>query len=166
MNTKTLQKHFSALSLSLEDAPKSAKEALDLLALCCQRASDGLETGFNPNTQTMMEQALAYLMFSYHYANLDLEQVALREMARWQGEGASQKHDRVILVFSDHAELRVDGELRGTIPVYEQADHNELKDIAHLFSCRLEYADHMQLDLFGRAQEKAPPQTSKAPLRP
>lgn len=154
MQVKALQKQFRDLSLSMENSPKSAKDALSMLEMCCKRAGEGLEVGYNPSVQVFVEQALAYLMFTYHYLNLDLEQVAERELSRWQGESASSQ-DRVILVFSDHAELRVDGELRGTIPVYEQADHSELKQIAHLFSCRLEYADHIQLNLFARMQAAA-----------
>jgi hypothetical protein len=142
MNLKAFQKQFQ----EIPNGPKTALESLDGLQACCEKAREMLEKGYNPTVQTFLEQGLTYLMKAYHYLNLDLECVAEREKTRWLSQSQSQQ--RVILVFSDHAELRVDGQLRGTIPLYTSEDYEELRSIAHLFNCRIENSDATQLGLF------------------
>ena len=142
MQLKAFQKQFSYVP----GGPKTAKASLEGLMSCCKRALDLMDQGTNPTTQALLEQALTYLMLSYHYTNLDLEKVAEREMTRWKSQ--EDPKSRLIMVFKDYAELRVDGELRGTIPLYTPEDYRELKEIAHLFGCRIEASDHVQLGLF------------------
>lgn len=142
MNLKAFQKQFA----QVPGGPKSALESLENLEACCKKAKEMLEQGYNPAVQSFLEQGLTYLMKAYHFLNLDLERVAQREQSRWLSQTNAMQ--RVILVFSDHAELRVDGELRGTIPLYTPEDYEELKQIANLFQCRIESSDSTQLGLF------------------
>ena len=69
------------------------------------------------------------MMAAFHYMNMNLENVVAREQKRGD-HPAPEGANRVILLFSDHAELRVDGELRGTIPLYSPEDYRELRQIA------------------------------------
>lgn len=125
----------------------SAADALHQLRACIERAIDYFKAGNTAQSQVFLEQGFTWMMAAFHFLNLDLENVVARELKRQKHEGTPQQ-DRVILVFSDHAELRVDGELRGTIPLYSQDDYQELRQIAQLFQCRMEHADHVQLTLF------------------
>lgn len=126
----------------------SAAEALRQLNACSERALGHLGDGNTVQAQAFLEQGFTNLMAAFHYLNIDLERVVQREKRRQQAESAPSQEERVILVFSDHAELRVGGELRGSIPLYSEDDYRELRQIAHLFQCRLEHADHLQLNLF------------------
>lgn len=129
--------------------PATAMAALRQIKALVERAMMALKAGNTPQTQLFLEQGLTAMMAACHYLDLDLDQVVAREQHRHQ-LGESKAQDRVILVFSDHAELRVDGELRGTIPLYSAEDYQELQQIAALFDCRMEHADHVQLSLFER----------------
>lgn len=139
---KTAQKDGSALSV------------LRQLKATVAKAHDYMEAGNTVQCQVLLEQSFTLLMQAMHFLNLDVENVVSREQNRRQSV-SEQNPDRVILVFSDHAELRVDGELRGTIPLYAAEDYTELRQIAQLFGCRIENADHLQLDLFTLLQSSA-----------
>jgi hypothetical protein len=125
----------------------SANEAMKQLKACVERTIDYLKSGNTAQAQMFLEQGFTMMMAAFHYLNLDLEKVVQRELHRQKNEGLVPQ-ERVILVFSDHAELRVGGELRGTIPLYSPEDYSELRQISQLFQCRMEHADHIQLDLF------------------
>lgn len=130
----------------IAEATGSASLALKELKASVDMAMDYFKDGNIVQTQLFLEHAFTSLMGCFHYMNLSLENVVNRERQRNNGI-KSIFQERVILVFSDHAELRVEGELRGTIPLYNEEDYNELRQIAHLFECRLEHADHVQLNL-------------------
>ncbi len=131
----------------MADHPHSAIEALQELKASVEKTIDYLGDRNTIQAQAYLEHGFTNMMAAFHFLQIDLEKVVQREKNRGQQE-ARLKSDRVILVFSDHAELRVKGELRGTIPLYSQEDYQELRQIAHLFQCRIEQADHVQLDLF------------------
>ncbi len=141
-------KEAQQLLAKVSNKPHSATEALRQLTACTERAMRYLEDGNTVQAQSFVEQSLTNLMVAFHYLNLDLENVVQREKKRREAADKALSQDRVILIFSDHAELRVDGELRGTIPLYSEEDYRELRQIAQLFECRLEHADHLQLNLF------------------
>ncbi len=131
----------------VSNRPHSATEALQQLRACSERAITHLKEGNTAKAQMFVEQGLTNLIVAFHHLNLDLEKVVQREQTRRKAENAPLE-ERAIFIFSDHAELRVGGELRGTIPLYSEEDYGELRQIAQLFECRMEHADHLQLDLF------------------
>lgn len=152
MNLKEIQKLLS----QSPQGPQSAHEALRELKACVERALAYLDEGHTAKTQDYLERGFGNMMAALHFMNLDLEQVVNREQARRKAPPAE---DRVILIFSDHAELRVAGELRGTIPLYCDEDYDQLREISQLFQCRMEHAGALQLDLFnalGRTSSHAP----------
>lgn len=150
MQLKTVQKILAQAATG----PPNAVEALKELRVSVERALDYLKEGHTAKAQVFLEQGFTSMMAAFHYLNLDVEQVVEREQLRRKtGQIASQ--DRVILIFSDHAELRVSGELRGTIPLYSQDDYQELRQISQIFDCRIEHADHLQLDLFSRLRSES-----------
>lgn len=149
VHLKEVQKMLSQCS----DAPVSGIDALKQLRAAADKAINYLEDGNTPQGQIYVEQGLVHLMLACHYLNLDVEKAVERQQARQQKEPGQ---DRVILIFSDHAELRVAGELRGTIPLYSDEDYTELRHIAQLFQCRLEHADHTQLNLLSLLSQKPP----------
>jgi hypothetical protein len=146
MQLKEVQQLLSQTS----QGPASATEALRQLRACVEKALEYLALGNTPQTQLFLEQGFTNLVRAFYFLNLDLEQVVQREHSR---QDASMP-DRVILIFSDHAELRVDGELRGTFPMYSSEDYQELRQIAQLFQCRMEHSDHLQLGLFSVLEAK------------
>lgn len=125
----------------------SAKDAINQVQASAKRAMQYLEQNNPVMTQGCLEQCFTTLMCALHYLNMDLEQVVKREQNR-QTQARYGTTNRVIMVFADHAELRVDGELRGTFPLYTDEDAKDIKEIAQVFQCRIEYADHLQLQLF------------------
>lgn len=149
MQLKEIQQTLAQVS----KGPASAQEALKELKACVSKSLDYLQEGNIVQAQVFLEHAFTQMMICFHYLNLDGEKVAAREKSRQ--ENKNPRHpERVILVFSDHAELRVGGELRGTIPLYSSDDYKELRQIAHLFECRLEHADHLQLNLLSLLGER------------
>jgi len=132
---------------AFDQGPQSALESLTQLEATVRRSLESLKAGHTPQAQMFLENSFTQMMMAFHFLNLNLEHVVKREKARREGHGQPEQ-DRVILVFSDHAELRVGGELRGTIPLYSEDDYRELREIAQLFQCRVEQAHHIQLDLF------------------
>ena len=142
MHLKDVQKVLTQSS----DSPLTGVESLKQLKAAVEKSLDYLQDGNTPKSQVYLEQGLTYMMLSLHYLNVDIEKAVQRQTIRQNS--ANDAQDRVILIFSDHAELRVSGEHRGTIPLYSPEDYSELRQIAHLFQCRLEHADHLQLDLF------------------
>lgn len=143
MHVKSLQKSL----LESCDPPITGLEALRQLKAATDKALGYFEEGNTPFAQNYLERSLTFMMLAFHYLNLDIEKVVAREAFRQKADNTL--HERVILVFGDHAELRVSGELRGTFPLYTEEDYAEVRQIAQLFECRLEHADHVQLDLFG-----------------
>ncbi len=137
-------------------APKSAADALKQLKAASERALENLNEHNTVQAQVLLENAFTHMMAAFHYMNLDVEKVVQRERQR-RVYGQNNAQDKVILIFSDHAELRVQGELRGTIPLYSQEDYAELRQIAQIFECRMEHADHLQLDLFSVMNTTATP---------
>lgn len=129
------------------NGPRTAGDALAQVSGAMDRARAYLADGNTVQAQAFVEQGFTHLMAAFHFLDLDLERVVARERSR-NAETDRQQPDRAILIFSDHAELRVGGELRGTIPLYADEDYRELRQIAQLFQCRLEHASHAQLSLF------------------
>lgn len=152
---KALQKVLT----QADNRPGSALDAMRQLKACIDRSLSYLTDGNTAQAQVLLEQGFTNMMAAFHYLNLDVENIVYREKRRQAQSRALA--ERVILVFSDHAELRVGGELRGTIPLYSPEDYQELRQIAQLFECRMEHADHLQLNLFAAVTS----QTSSAASR-
>jgi hypothetical protein len=136
------------------DAPGSGVAALTELQASVTRTLEHLKEGNISQAQVMLEHGFTSLLMAFHFLNLDLEKVVEREKQRQKKERSDQQ-ERVILVFGNHAELRVNGEQRGHIPLYGVEDYQELRQIAQLFECRIEHADHVQLDLFALLSQSA-----------
>jgi hypothetical protein len=126
--------------------PENTRDALNELKACAERSLQYLTEGNTPQAQRYLEQAFTAMMHAFHFLHVDVNQVIKRQQAAQQD--TAKALERVIWVFSDHAELRVGGEVRGTIPLYTPEDYAELRHIAQLFACRIEHADHVQLGLF------------------
>lgn len=143
MRVKDIQK---ILLQDLLETGGSAAQAVKELKATAEMTLDALELGNTPLAQERLEHGFTALLMAFHYLNIDLENVISREKARKANNEPGQ--EKAILIFGDHAELRVDGELRGTIPLYSEEDYQELRQIALMFGCRMTYADHVQLDIF------------------
>jgi phosphoribosyl-ATP pyrophosphohydrolase len=128
----------------------SHESALKELRHCSERALAYLQEGNTPLVQEYMETAFTHLLSSFHFLNLDLDKVVNRLQQKQLSVKAT---DRVILIFGNHAELRVDGQCRGTMPLYAEEDYAEVRQIAQIFQCRIEHADHVQLDIFGKPRQ-------------
>ncbi|MCA9788505.1 MAG: hypothetical protein KC476_03510 [Cyanobacteria bacterium HKST-UBA06] len=126
---------------------ETARDALVQLQVSSKKALQYLDQSNPVMAQGCVEQCFTTMMCVLHYLNIDIEQLVKREQRR-QNQNKYGTMNRVIMVFADHAELRVEGELRGTFPLYTDEDAQDIQDIAQVFQCRIEYADHVQLTMF------------------
>lgn len=148
-NSRMQLKEAQQLLSNLTHRSPSLSDGLRELKAATQRAHEYAQNQHSVMAQLYLEHCFSLLMQCFHYMNIQADQVVTREYQRDQGQLTDQS-ERVILMFSDHAELRVNGELKGTFPLYSEQDYTQLQEIAQLFQCRVDHADHIQLTLFER----------------
>lgn len=152
--TKSLLKDLKTLQQRLsqhEMVPNSATESLEQLAKYANLASAITKT---PDTETslnyLLSQLLSHLLVSLKHLNLDFEVLVSQSLAALSESKneTSNPQNRIILVYANHADLLLEGEVRGSIPVYDRCDQEELHAIAKLFQCDLKFAESEQLEIF------------------
>ena len=141
--------------------PNEPKITFEQLAKYAQQAAC-IETCIGKSTETdsslkyLFGQLLIHLLHANQQSGFDFTetvQQAIESLTPLNtNKNGTTLQTRIIMVYDTYAELRVNGEVRGTIPVYDRCDQDELRNIAKLFHCELQFAASEQLGLFNATE--------------
>jgi uncharacterized protein YabN with tetrapyrrole methylase and pyrophosphatase domain len=95
--------------------------------------------GDKESAQAELEDALSCLLIAFKVLNIDPEQAIKRQINKMK-----EKSRRIMHIYSDRVEIKVDNEIRGKWSIWSVDDLREAEKMAREFNCEILREDTSQ----------------------
>ncbi len=115
----------------------SEKEAVSHLNEEVAESLSAMLRGDKETAQAELEDAFSCLLIAFKTLGIDAEEAILRQVKKMQ-----EQPDRIMHIYADRVEIRVNNEIKGGWSIWSVDDLKEAEKMAREFNCEIVKEDH------------------------